>query len=154
MRFLSAVVFGTLLTLQPSAPARAQSAGGLRAEITSVAISGNRKPVVTFKISDGKGAPLGLEDLDRDSIRFTIAVLIVARTGERSYRNYVLNRTAGQEYVYGSERRNPVMAESLQPSADQGGMLSTRGAAYLFILSTLRFPFGLIAVPRTSWAAR
>ena len=46
----------TVLALSVS-PGYAQIAGegGLKAEITGVAIPGDRRPVVTFKIADAKG---------------------------------------------------------------------------------------------------
>ena len=40
---------------------------GLKGEITGVTVPANRRPVVTFKISDSKGRPLELEDLDPNS---------------------------------------------------------------------------------------
>jgi hypothetical protein len=95
-----------------AAPTTGQSSvGGLRAEITAVTISANRRPVVTFKVSDAKGRPIQLEDLDPDSVKFTIAVLKAGKSGEGDYQNYILTKVAGRDYVYKGElesRRSPI----------------------------------------------
>ena len=91
----------------------AQEAGGLKAEIVSVSIPVHRRPVVTFKIADSKGQALELADLDKDSLRFTIATITGGKNGETSLRNYILTRVAGKEYVYKGELRKPVLADSL-----------------------------------------
>ena len=41
-----------------------RSLGGLRAEIIAVTIPASRRPVVTFQVSDAKGKPIDLEELD------------------------------------------------------------------------------------------
>ncbi|MET0500016.1 MAG: hypothetical protein ABW172_00685, partial [Candidatus Binatia bacterium] len=105
----------------------AQEAGGLKAEIASVSIPVHRRPVVTFKITDSKGKALELADLDKDSLRFTIAAISGGQNGETSLRNYILTRVAGKEYVYKGEIRKPVLADSLQPDFDQGGALARIG---------------------------
>src|SRR5947207_12093687 len=72
--------------------------GGLKAEIIAVSISGSR-PVVTFKISDAKGNPLDITDLDPNSVKFTMAVLRKEKDGGQDYHNYILTKVAGKEYV-------------------------------------------------------
>ncbi|MBI4490953.1 MAG: OmcA/MtrC family decaheme c-type cytochrome [Deltaproteobacteria bacterium] len=103
---------------------QALPSNGLKAEIIAVNVPNNRRPVVTFKISDSKGKALNLEDLDPDSIRFTIAAIKVGKSGESDYHNYVLSKVAGKEYFYKGERKKPVLAETLQPDHDRGGLLS------------------------------
>jgi OmcA/MtrC family decaheme c-type cytochrome len=100
------------------------SPGGLKAEITGVAIPASRRPLVTFKVSDAKGKSLDLDDLDPNSVKFTIAVVKVGNSGESDYQNYILTKVAGREYVYKGETRKPALAESLQPDLDQGGVLT------------------------------
>ncbi len=53
---------------------------GLKAEIVGVKIPDNRRSVVTFRVNDSKGKPLNIEDLDPDSVRFTIAAVEVGKT--------------------------------------------------------------------------
>jgi OmcA/MtrC family decaheme c-type cytochrome len=100
------------------------SPGGLKAEITGVAIPASRRPLVTFKVSDAKDKSLDLDDLDPNSVKFTIAALKVGKGGESDYQNYILTKVAGREYVYKGETRKPALAESLQPDFDQGGALT------------------------------
>jgi OmcA/MtrC family decaheme c-type cytochrome len=100
------------------------SARGLKAEITGVAIPASRRPLVTFKVSDAKGKSLDLDDLDPNSVMFTIAAVKVGKSGESDYQNYILTKAAGKEYVYKGETRKPALAESLQPDVDQGGALT------------------------------
>ena len=109
-----------------SIPVRAQSSPGegLKAEITGVKIPENRRPVVTFKISDGQGRPLDRTDLGE--IRFTIAKVQPSTIGA-SYYNYVLSKVPGREYVYKGERKKPAMAETLQPDYDRDGAFSSQG---------------------------
>jgi hypothetical protein len=71
-----------LILLMPSglASVHAQSPlGGLKAEITAVMIAANRRPVVTFNVRDVKGQPVDLDDLDPNSVRFTIAAQKVGK---------------------------------------------------------------------------
>lgn len=80
---------------------------GLKAEITGVTIPANRRPVVTFNVSDAKGQPLEINDLDANSVKFTIAALKAEKNGERGYSNYILSKVAGKEYVFKDETRKP-----------------------------------------------
>jgi OmcA/MtrC family decaheme c-type cytochrome len=111
-----------------SASAQVSAEGGLKAEITGVAIPADRRPVVTFKIADRAGKPLDVNELDADSVKFTIAALKVGKDGAREYHNYILAKVAGKEYVFGNQTRKPALAETLQPSADEGGTLKHAGA--------------------------
>ncbi|HEX9444989.1 MAG TPA: OmcA/MtrC family decaheme c-type cytochrome, partial [Candidatus Binatia bacterium] len=123
MQLLRAWFLISALVLWTAPSARAQGApdGGIKAEITGVAIPGNRRPVVTFQVADAKGKPLDLDDLDPKSVKFTIAALAIAKDGARDYRNYILAKVAGKDYVLRGEARKPVLAETLQPAADEGG---------------------------------
>ena len=101
MRLFRSLFLILALTLATAPAAHGQSApdGSLKAEITAVAIPANRRPIVTFKIADAKGKPLDLDDLDPNSVKFTIAALTVAKSGERDYRNYILAKVAGKDFV-------------------------------------------------------
>lgn len=116
------------------APAHGQpSVGeGLKAQIIGVKIPENRKPIVTFRISDAKGAPLDRSALE--DVRFTLAAIKTGERGETSYHNYVLSKIPGREYVYKGERKKPALAETLQPDYDRGGSL-TRVKPGLFVYS-------------------
>jgi OmcA/MtrC family decaheme c-type cytochrome len=123
--------------------ARGQSGpgDGLKAEITTVSIPAGRRPVVTFRISDGKGRLLELGDLDADSVKFTIAALKAGKNGDRDYRNYLLAKVAGKDYVYKGETRKPALAETLQPGFDQGGVLAKqRPGVFTYTFKTALSP--------------
>src|SRR4030095_15565960 len=94
------------------------------AEIINVTIPANRRPGVTFKVSDAKGKPIELEELDANSVKFTIAVLKAGKAGESDYQNYILTKVSGRDYSYQGENRKTVLSETLQPSLDQGGALA------------------------------
>ncbi|HEY3153167.1 MAG TPA: hypothetical protein VGK65_16030, partial [Candidatus Binatia bacterium] len=88
--------------------AHAQSPlGGLKAEITAVVIAANRRPVVTFNVRDIRGKPIDLDELDPNSVKFTIAAQKVGKSGESDYQNYILTKVIGREYVYKGETRKP-----------------------------------------------
>ena len=119
--------FSLFLTTAELNFARRVSGQGLKAEITRVKIPRNRRPVVTFKISDSKGKLLTIKDLDRRGIPFTIATIIVGKNGETSYHNYVLQTVKGKDYVYKGEKKKPDLAETLQPDRDRRGKLVKQG---------------------------
>ncbi|MSP38942.1 MAG: OmcA/MtrC family decaheme c-type cytochrome [Deltaproteobacteria bacterium] len=116
-------MFNFALFFGPALPGYAQSnaEGGLKAEISAVAIPANRRPMATFKITDASGKPLELNALDADSVKFTIAVLKIGKGGEQDYQNYLLSRVAGKNWVFRGETRKPVLSETMQPDSDQGG---------------------------------
>jgi OmcA/MtrC family decaheme c-type cytochrome len=126
MKLLRVLLLMSALTFATAPPADCQSVadGGLKAEITGVAIPADRRPVVTFKIADAKGKPLDLEDLDPNSVKFTIAALKVGKSGEQDYRNYILAKVTGKDFVFKGATKKPALAETLQPGFDQGGVLS------------------------------
>jgi OmcA/MtrC family decaheme c-type cytochrome len=126
MKLLRAWILMCIPVLLATSAAHSQNmpASGLRAEIIGVSVSDKRRPVVTFKISDSKEKPLDLGDLDADSVKFTIAALKVGKDGEKDYHNYILNKTAGKDYVYKGETKKPALAETLQPEVDEGGSLA------------------------------
>lgn len=126
MQFARASILSIAFALSVVAVARGQSPSGdgLKAEIIGVVIPADRRPVVTFKISDAKGKPLDVADLDPDSIKFTVAALKAGKNGESDYQNYLLSKVAGKDYLYKGETRKPALAETLQPGFDPGGVLA------------------------------
>jgi len=101
----------------------AQPSDGVTSKITSVAISSERRAVVTFTASDATGKPLELAALDSVGLKFTIATLLTSKSGGGEYRNYLLTKVAGKEYTYKGETKKPALVEALQPSFNQGGAL-------------------------------
>lgn len=80
MRLWRILFLTIVLSITVSARVHAQPVqSGLKAEIIGVTIAANRRPVVTFKVSDAKGKPLELEDIDPNSVKFTIAVLKIGK---------------------------------------------------------------------------
>ena len=132
--FLSFLLLGSVpVYAQPS------FGEGLKAEIAAVAIPENRRPVVTFKITDAQGRPLDRSDLGE--IRFTIARVQLAANGQAGYSNYVLSKVAGKEYVYKGERKKPAMAETLQPDYDRDGTFNPKGrGVYTYTFKTVLPP--------------
>ena len=121
----------------PALHSQDRSEGGLKAEITGVSIPASRKLVVTFKISDLKGKALELDDLDANSVKFTIAALKVGKSGETDYHNYILSKVAGKDYVYKGQTRKPALTETSQPIGDQGGILArVRAGTFTYTFKT------------------
>jgi hypothetical protein len=114
MMFLGSVFLGCLT------PAVGR-ADGLKANIIGVNIGSDRRPVATMKISDAKGKPLELADLDAGSIKLTIAKIQTGKSGESEYHNYILTRVVGKDYIYKGQTKSPVLVETLQPGFDSNG---------------------------------
>ena len=104
--------FSFFLTAAELDFAQRASGQGLKAEITRVKIPRNRRAVVTFKISDSKGKPLTIKDLDQRGIQFTMATIKVGENGETSYHNYVLHTTSTR-----AKRKNPSSQRPCNPTA-------------------------------------
>lgn len=119
VRTLLLLFLGFSLLSPDRAFAQAAAGNGLRAQIVGVKIAADRRPVVTFRISDSRGNPLDRSQLE--DIRFTIAGIKTGDGGETSYHNYVLSKIPGREYVYKGQRRKPALAETSQPDYDRDG---------------------------------
>jgi len=94
---------------------------GLKADVVEARIGADRRVRITIHLSDGNGRAIERENLDANSIKFTIAAVKATKNGEVSYQNYILRKVAGNEFIYKSETRKPAMAETLQPDFDRGG---------------------------------
>ena len=64
MQLLRVLILISAVVLSPTYAVHTQTTpdSGLKAEITGVSIPANRRPAITFKISDGKGKALDLDD--------------------------------------------------------------------------------------------
>jgi len=127
-----------LAVATPTADGQVPASGAFKAEITAVTIPADRRPVVTFTVSDANGKPLELQDLDQQSVKFTIAALKTGKNGEADYHNYVLAKVAGKDFVFKGENKKPALAETLQPSSDSGGVFPVCAPAVLAIASPPR----------------
>ena len=124
MNFLTKITVSIVLAFWSSRLVYAEPVAGLRVEIIEARIGVDRRPVVTFKITDAIGKPLDIEDLDPNSAKFALAAIKAQPGGETSYHNYILAKVSGKDYVYKGETRSPASAESLQPNFDLGGSLA------------------------------
>ena len=122
-RLVTQILLGVFFSYSATS-AQISASNGFATEITGVRISADRRPVVTFKLSDGQGKPLELSEVDGQSIRFTIAAIKTNADGQTSYHNYILAKVTGKEYLYKGEAKKPVLTETLQPDFDNGGALA------------------------------
>ncbi|MBI2853645.1 MAG: OmcA/MtrC family decaheme c-type cytochrome [Chloroflexi bacterium] len=139
----------------PQGPAGPQGAAaqippgeGLKLSISKVEIPADRKPVVTFKITDATGNPFKITDLDDLGkmlgipglmpARFTIAYLKEdAQTRLTEWVSLVMAPAQGQPYTYKGQQKQPAIAQGTQPSIlmDMGGSykdLGNGGFTYTF----------------------
>ncbi|MBI2918254.1 MAG: hypothetical protein HYY01_09685, partial [Chloroflexi bacterium] len=113
---------------------------GLKMAITKAEIPADRKPVVTFTLSDGAGKPLKLADVDDFSkavpapgvmnVRFTIAYLKQDPNSKLTeWLSYVLAPGQGQPYTFKGEQKQPAIAQGTQPNIllDMGGSYKDLG---------------------------
>ncbi|MBI4331560.1 MAG: OmcA/MtrC family decaheme c-type cytochrome [Chloroflexi bacterium] len=100
---------------------------GLKGKITKVEIPADRKAVVTATLTDDRGNPMPLSELDANSFRFTIGHLQVdPDTGLSVWLSYVLADVRGQPYVFQGKQVQPVMAVATGvpvSAMDQGGVM-------------------------------
>lgn len=104
----------------PPGPGAVLAGPRIQAEILGVEMPGDRKPVVTFSITDENGVPLKMEDVRE--VRFLLAALQVdSESGLTPYLNYVTRVAQGREYTFNGEARQPALSEAVQPTYDSGG---------------------------------
>lgn len=101
---------------------------GLRAEISGVEIPADRKAVVTFRLTDGRGAGLRVEDMDRNSVRFIMnRVASDPQTGYERLLSYTVNNVNGRQFTVGGEGQQPALANSPQATFDSDGTFTSLG---------------------------
>lgn len=114
----------------------AAPAPGLKLQITKVELPADNKPVVTFKITDGKGGALKPADLDANSIRFALAKLIVDKdSGLARYESYITREVKGAEFTFNGEKKQPGLATAIQATLDQGGKITEVADGYTYVFS-------------------
>jgi OmcA/MtrC family decaheme c-type cytochrome len=100
---------------------------GLKVEITDVTIPGDRKPVVTFNITDERGNALdrnGVRTEGRVTLRFIIAWI---KQGQRQYTAYTVRRQTGA-----------VLGTVEQANTDSGGTFAEIGpGTYTYTFGTV-----------------
>jgi OmcA/MtrC family decaheme c-type cytochrome len=111
-------------------------APGLKLQITKVELPADNKPVVTFKITDGKGGALKPADLDANSIRFALAKLVVDKdSGLARYESYVTREVKGAEFTFNGEKKQPGAATAIQATLDTGGKITEVADGYTYVFS-------------------
>ena len=111
MQLRRVLILISAVVLSPTYAVHTQTApdSGLKAEITGVSIPANRRPVITFKISDAKGKSLDLDDLDPNSAKFTIAALKIGKSGENDYPTTSLVKSSAKTTFTKTRRENPLL---------------------------------------------
>lgn len=114
------------------------ASSGVKLAVTGASLPGDRKPVVSFKLTDDNGSPLRLSDLDANSLRFTIAVLKQEDgTGRTFWENPITNAVRGAEYTKDGQRIKPALESVAQPTADSGGVFTDKGGgSYQYAFKT------------------
>ncbi len=114
----------------PAGSAGVASAGvpdpSLQVKVLRVEIPADRKPLVSFNLTDGKGNPLRTQDVRE--VRFLLAALKVDNeTGLTSFQGYSLRTVNGSTYVYKGATRQPTLARATQVTYDSGGTFNQTG---------------------------
>ena len=134
---------GVLETTGPAGPAGVAGAQGavgpagasavsygldVKATILKVDIGSDRRPVVTFKLTDEKGTPLKISDLDGNP-RFGMAALKVdTASGLSQYLSYYVNpAVAGRSYLVAGVAKQPALATAAQAGLDPVGKYTDSG---------------------------
>ncbi len=122
---------GYLSAQGPAGPAGASGivAGlDLKVEIMKVDIGSDRRPVVTFKLTDSKGAALKISDLDGTPRFGMAAVKVDATTGLSQYLSYYVNPAVrGNAYVVNGVTKQPALATAQQAGLDPVGRITDVG---------------------------
>lgn len=111
---------------------------GLKLEITKVEIPTDNKPVVTFKLTDDKGNPVKVADLDAGSLRFTLAKIVEDKdTKLTRYESYITGEVKGAEFTVKGEKKQPALASTIQPlsAMDSGGKLAETDIGYTYVFT-------------------
>ena len=109
---------------------------GLKLQITKVEIPADKKPVVTFQITDDKGGQLRPADLDANSIRFALARLVMDEgSGLTHYESFLTREVKGTEFTFKGEKKQPAAATATQAALDQGGKVTEVDGGYTYVFS-------------------
>lgn len=86
--------------------------------ITRVEIPADRKPVVTFTVTDDSGKPLKLTDLDGNPSISIASIQEDPTTKLTQFANYVIADIQGRPYTFEGATRQPVLAQAKQAIFD------------------------------------
>lgn len=101
---------------------------GLRADISKVEIPADRRAVVTFRLTDGRGSPLRLEDMDANSVRFVMNRTVRdPETGLTELLAYTVNTVRGASYAVDGQTLQPQLQSASQVVFDSGGSFTSLG---------------------------
>lgn len=102
--------------------------GGVKLKIAAASIPADLKPVVNFSLTDAKGSPLKLSDIDDGGLRFLIAAIATdPETKNTKYVNYVVNNVKGNTYQSDGQTVQPALASATQAAVDAGGAFTDLG---------------------------
>ncbi len=122
----------------PGAPGKSAAlppGPGLKMDISKVEIGSDNKPVVTFKVTDDKGNPVNVSDMDAGSLRFTIAKIVSdTSSGLTRYENYITTTVKGGTFTMNGDTKQPALATATQANSamDTGGKLTQTDAGYTY----------------------
>ncbi|MHB1135148.1 MAG: OmcA/MtrC family decaheme c-type cytochrome [Chloroflexota bacterium] len=120
---LLAAVFGAQTIAAQSAPG-----DGLRAEITSVVIPADRKPVATFRLSNAAGAALTLAQMDANSTRLILTRLEKdPASGLTDLVSFTESAVRGADYTLDGAATKPALAAAPQAVVDTTGVFTAQG---------------------------
>jgi len=127
---------GAAGSAEPSGRSASVPGPGLKLKITKVELPADNKPAITFRITDDKGGPLKPTDLDANSIRFTLAELVVDKdSGLMQYHSYVTREVKGAEFTFNGEKKQPGAARATQATLDTGGLITEVDGGYTYVFS-------------------
>ncbi|MHB1005102.1 MAG: OmcA/MtrC family decaheme c-type cytochrome [Chloroflexota bacterium] len=116
---------------------------GLKADITKVEIPSDRMPVVSFRLTDGTGAPLRVEDMDANSVRFILdRVVKDAQTGYGELLSYTVTTVKGSPFKLDGKDTQPALASASQVVYDTGGTFTSLGNGNYTYKFAAALPFG------------
>lgn len=101
----------------------------MKLTITAASIPSDLKPVVAFNLTDAKGSPLRLSDVDEGGLRFLNAAIVPdPDTNSTKYVNYVVNRVTGRDYQSDGKAVKAPLESATQAAVDTGGVFTDLGS--------------------------
>jgi OmcA/MtrC family decaheme c-type cytochrome len=98
-----------------------EAGAGLIVRITGAEFPNGGNPVIRVEITDNNRIPLPADSLE--GFGFTVAqVLVDESNGLSKVQSLLIREVEGQPYIFGSERRQPVLVSATQAFADTTGI--------------------------------
>jgi len=117
-----------LLASQSLVALGADTSGGVKLKITGASIPSDLRPKVSFTLTDAKGSPLRVSDVDQGGLRFLIgAIATDPETKNTKVVNYVVTTATGNDYQVDGVATGPALASADQASIDNGGTFTDLG---------------------------